>query len=272
MLVDKDGDVWAHDGSGWVCLTAAAYGLPWAEMVAACGPFRVYSPLTDDGVVSPGGGASPSAVAVSAHAAPSSPDIEKPRCPQCGSTRWVSVSLDEGWTRRAQCVPCGAYHKPMIGPGYKSKQFGDPEHDHPAYRDPQNDGGAAAPPAASPGVPAPAAAERATTTAAPPSDGAGAPPATAGSPPSTSRGDEPTGPVTPIRQPRVFDLYRHRDVTGKSGTGVVACGVEWPDSTAALRWMTEHQTTVHWDEGVAGILAVHGHDGATELRWLSGGE
>lgn len=41
----------------------------------------------------------------------------KPTCPRCGSPRWVSVSLDEGWTRRAQCVPCGAYHPGVIGPG-----------------------------------------------------------------------------------------------------------------------------------------------------------
>lgn len=58
----------------------------------------------------------------------------KPLCPKCGSPRWVSVSLDGGWTRRAQCVPCGAYHRPTIGPGYKAKTFRDPEAEHPDYR------------------------------------------------------------------------------------------------------------------------------------------
>ena len=61
-----------------------------------------------------------------------------PRCPRCGSPRWVSVSLDEGYTRRAQCVPCGAYHKPVIGPGWKSKRFRDPEAEHPDYREERN--------------------------------------------------------------------------------------------------------------------------------------
>jgi rubredoxin len=40
------------------------------------------------------------------------------RCPRCGSTRWVSVSLDEGYTRRAQCIPCGHVHA-KLGPGWK---------------------------------------------------------------------------------------------------------------------------------------------------------
>jgi hypothetical protein len=62
------------------------------------------------------------------------PEKRQPRCPRCGSTRWVSVSLDTGFTRHAQCVPCGAYHKPVIGPGYKSPRWGDPDAEHPDYR------------------------------------------------------------------------------------------------------------------------------------------
>jgi len=40
-------------------------------------------------------------------------------CPRCGSDRWVSVSLDGGWTRLAQCVPCGQVHA-KLGPGWKN--------------------------------------------------------------------------------------------------------------------------------------------------------
>ena len=59
----------------------------------------------------------------------------RPRCPQCGSIKWVSVSLDEGWTRRAQCIPCGAYHAVgVIGPGYKARNSQDKEAVHPDYR------------------------------------------------------------------------------------------------------------------------------------------
>ena len=38
-------------------------------------------------------------------------------CPRCGSPRWVSVSLDGAWTRRPQCVPCGAIHPYVLGQG-----------------------------------------------------------------------------------------------------------------------------------------------------------
>lgn len=57
----------------------------------------------------------------------------KPRCSGCGSPRWVSVSLDDGYTRRAQCIPCGTYHEPVIGPGWQSARFRDPSALNPDY-------------------------------------------------------------------------------------------------------------------------------------------
>lgn len=64
------------------------------------------------------------------------PAVEAPRCDRCGSARWVSVSFDEGWSRRAQCVLCGALHQGgiCIGPGWRSPRFNDPQAVHPAYR------------------------------------------------------------------------------------------------------------------------------------------
>ena len=38
----------------------------------------------------------------------------KPWCPACGSRRWVAVSLDGGFTRRRQCVPCGTVHPGLL--------------------------------------------------------------------------------------------------------------------------------------------------------------
>ena len=73
----------------------------------------------------------------------------------------------------------------------------------------------------------------------------------------------PSSPVLP----RSFLLFRTRDITGMSGTGVVAWGVEFPDGTAALRWNTAHPSTVAWPS-VDDIVAVHGHQGATVIRWL----
>jgi transcription elongation factor Elf1 len=59
--------------------------------------------------------------------------VNEPQCPCCGSPKWVSVSLDTGFTRRAQCVPCGAIHKPVIGPGWKSPRYNDPDAADPRY-------------------------------------------------------------------------------------------------------------------------------------------
>jgi hypothetical protein len=66
---------------------------------------------------------------------------------------------------------------------------------------------------------------------------------------------------------RTFVLIRDEDVTGVSGTGTVAEGVEFSDGRVALRWIVgEHRSTVTWDS-VESVLAIHGHNGATRLVW-----
>ena len=39
---------------------------------------------------------------------------------RCGSARFVSVSFDTGFTRWAQCVPCGTVHPTWRAPGWKT--------------------------------------------------------------------------------------------------------------------------------------------------------
>lgn len=68
--------------------------------------------------------------------------------------------------------------------------------------------------------------------------------------------------------PRLFQLHRNEDVTGVSGTGVVADGVVWPDGTVTIRWRGARPSTVHWD-ALADAIAVHGHDGRTIVHWLN---
>lgn len=68
---------------------------------------------------------------------------------------------------------------------------------------------------------------------------------------------------------RLFELYRHADVSGVSGTGVVAEGVEFADGGIALRWKGEHPATSVWPS-MASLLAVHGHEGQTVARYLGG--
>jgi hypothetical protein len=43
-------------------------------------------------------------------------------CPRCRSNRWVSVSLNGGFTRIPQCIPCGAYHDHALGPGWRGRR------------------------------------------------------------------------------------------------------------------------------------------------------
>jgi hypothetical protein len=65
---------------------------------------------------------------------------------------------------------------------------------------------------------------------------------------------------------RTFELHRAEDVSGVSGTGVVADGVEFPDDTVVIRWRGRHASTVIWPD-LATALAVHGHDGRTTVVW-----
>lgn len=64
---------------------------------------------------------------------------------------------------------------------------------------------------------------------------------------------------------REFVLHRGNDVTGVSGTGVVADGVEFADGVAVLHWRGEVNSTVVYGQGLAAVRHIHGHGGATEL-------
>lgn len=66
---------------------------------------------------------------------------------------------------------------------------------------------------------------------------------------------------------RTFYLEREQDVTGISGTGRVAEGVQFSDGVVAIRWIVgEHRSTVVWPN-VEAVEAIHGHGGATRLVW-----
>ena len=68
-------------------------------------------------------------------------------------------------------------------------------------------------------------------------------------------------------RPRTFELVRYRDPSGVSGTGVVAEGCVFSDGSVALRWRGDNPATAVWPD-IESVLAVHGHRGATEVRWL----
>jgi hypothetical protein len=68
---------------------------------------------------------------------------------------------------------------------------------------------------------------------------------------------------------RRFVLDRLEDVTGVSGTGVVAEGVEFTDGVVCLHWQGVWPSSiVHYERGMEAVESVHGHNGSTVIRWL----
>lgn len=69
---------------------------------------------------------------------------------------------------------------------------------------------------------------------------------------------------------RRFELHRDEDVSGVSGTGIVAEGVSFKDGeVVAMRWCGEWPTSVVFHErGVESLEVVHGHNGRTRIVWL----
>lgn len=71
----------------------------------------------------------------------------------------------------------------------------------------------------------------------------------------------------PVSAMRRFVLYRDRDISGVSGTGLVAEGVQFADGTAVLHWLLAVTSTVVY-ANIEDLVAVHGHGGATQVRWI----
>ncbi len=68
---------------------------------------------------------------------------------------------------------------------------------------------------------------------------------------------------------RRFVLRREIDVTGISGSGDVAEGVEFSNGVVALQWTSDFPTSVVFHQrGMESVAAVHGHGGATQVVWL----
>lgn len=68
---------------------------------------------------------------------------------------------------------------------------------------------------------------------------------------------------------RRFQLQRDTDVSGVSGTGLVAEGAEFSDGAVVLRWTSAWPTSVVFHErGMESVEAIHGHGGHTRIVWL----
>lgn len=69
---------------------------------------------------------------------------------------------------------------------------------------------------------------------------------------------------------RRFQLHRDHDVSGVSGTGVVAEGVAFTDGTVAMNWLGPRSSKV-LHESVENVVGIHGHEGNTRLVWIDPG-
>jgi hypothetical protein len=81
-----------------------------------------------------------------------------------------------------------------------------------------------------------------------------------------SRGSLPAKPLA-----RRFELDRQMDVSGVSGTGVVVEGVQFSDGAVVIHWLPPWATTTVFhtlDEAMVQVEKIHGHEGATVVRWV----
>jgi hypothetical protein len=67
---------------------------------------------------------------------------------------------------------------------------------------------------------------------------------------------------------RRFALIRTKDVSGMSGSGVVAVGSLFPDGLCFLSWTISALKSYGIYNSVADLEALHGHDGGTTIKYL----
>ena len=66
---------------------------------------------------------------------------------------------------------------------------------------------------------------------------------------------------------RAFNLVRDEDVSGVSGTGIVAEGIQFSTGKCVLAWVTQYRSIAVYDS-IQELEAIHGHDGRTRIVWL----
>ena len=76
-----------------------------------------------------------------------------------------------------------------------------------------------------------------------------------------------TKPPKQIATMRRFVLIRDEDMTGVSGTGIVAEGVMFSDGKVALRWRTPYKSTGVYDS-MEELVFIHCHHDLTRIGWL----
>ena len=70
---------------------------------------------------------------------------------------------------------------------------------------------------------------------------------------------------------RRFKLVRDEDVSGVSGIGVVAEGVQFSNGRSVLNWTTQYKSTAVYDS-IEELDAIHGHNGRARIEWIDASE
>lgn len=83
-------------------------------------------------------------------------------------------------------------------------------------------------------------------------------------PPKNKRRSKRRNPLNAIRR---FYLERKSDVSGLSGTGIIAVGSQFPTGRCVMQWQTAIKSMVIYDSAEE-VQKVHGHDGKTVLHWM----
>lgn len=66
---------------------------------------------------------------------------------------------------------------------------------------------------------------------------------------------------------RRFVLRRDIDVSGVSGVGVVAEGVQFTNGKCCMQWLTTVNSIAIY-QSIDDLVTIHGHDGKTTVWWL----
>lgn len=65
---------------------------------------------------------------------------------------------------------------------------------------------------------------------------------------------------------RLFNLVRTADVSGVSGTGIVAIGTEYHSGKCTLSWYGDNSCIGVYDSKEQ-LIAIHGHEGRTVIQY-----
>jgi hypothetical protein len=66
---------------------------------------------------------------------------------------------------------------------------------------------------------------------------------------------------------RRFALVRTEDVSGTSGTGIVAEGVEFSNGSVVMHWLSQLES-LEFCANMHVVLQIHGHGGRTSVQWV----